>query len=140
MEKSSDWIRRNPYPEHEEFFKDIEKALGFELFVWQKTLIVEGTYRQSGRTTAEIIRELIAIGDKPIDYSRKQRNMHTDFYIHELLKIKEKLEAAGVKTRPVFLTERDKKNWIQKKEEQKNINDLLEQPRQEGEHKECTEI
>ena len=44
MEERTDapyWIydkENNMFPEYGEFFKKIEKALGFELFTWQKHL------------------------------------------------------------------------------------------------------
>ena len=50
-EKGDGWIYRNPFPEYEELFKRIEAALGFNLFVWQKSFIVMGHFRQYGETT-----------------------------------------------------------------------------------------
>ena len=57
MEKIPEWIYAptNFSPELEKTFAAVEKALGFELFIWQKTFIANTTYRRSGRTTAEIL-------------------------------------------------------------------------------------
>lgn len=56
MEKIPEWIYAptNFSPELEKTFAAVEKALGFKLFIWQKTFIANTTYRRSGRTTAEI--------------------------------------------------------------------------------------
>lgn len=63
MEKIPEWIYAptNFSPELEKTFAAVEKALGFKLFIWQKTFIANTTYRRSGRTTAEILRDLECI-------------------------------------------------------------------------------
>jgi len=50
-------------------FTEIENALGFKLFIWQKTYITRGEWRQIGRSTAESIRRLLQI-DKPLKLYR----------------------------------------------------------------------
>lgn len=46
-------------------FSKIEKALGFRLFVWQKSFILNGEWRQMGMSTAQSIRRLLQV-DKPL--------------------------------------------------------------------------
>ncbi|MCR5404334.1 MAG: hypothetical protein K6E91_11040 [Butyrivibrio sp.] len=46
-------------------FTEIEKALGFKLFIWQKTYITRGEWRQMGASTARSIRRLLQV-DKPL--------------------------------------------------------------------------
>ena len=101
-EKGNGWIYRNPFPEHEELFKRIEAALGFNLFVWQKSFIVMGHFRQYGETTARILRELLDTEAVPLDYTRRCMSHREDFYRQELRKIQERLKDAGIKTRVVF--------------------------------------
>lgn len=56
MDKNMDWIYRPiNEPDLESILAEVEKALGFKLFVWQKTFIATGVFRQYGATTAEII-------------------------------------------------------------------------------------
>lgn len=59
MDKNMDWIYRPiNEPDLESILAEVEKALGFKLFVWQKTFIATGVFRQYGATTAEILREI----------------------------------------------------------------------------------
>lgn len=46
-------------------FTEIENALGFKLFIWQKTYITRGEWRQMGMSTAQSIRRLLQV-DKPL--------------------------------------------------------------------------
>ena len=48
MEKIPEWIYAptNFSPELEKTFAAVEKALGFKLFIWQKTFIANTTYRR----------------------------------------------------------------------------------------------
>lgn len=110
-EKGDNWIYRNPYPEHEELFKRIEAALGFKLFVWQKTFIVMGTFRQYGETTAMILRELLKTDATPLNYTKKTTSRMENFYRRELREIQEMLKNAGIKTRVVFWSEADKRRY-----------------------------
>lgn len=62
MDKNMDWIYRPiNEPDLESILAEVEKALGFKLFVWQKTFIATGVFRQYGATTAEILREFIGV-------------------------------------------------------------------------------
>lgn len=102
MDKNMDWIYRPiNEPDLESILAEVEKALGFKLFVWQKTFIATGVFRQYGATTAEILRELLAVDARPLDYTTRPGSHKGAFYREELLKIKEKLDAAGVPTRKV---------------------------------------
>lgn len=46
----SKWFYRPHYttPELDKKIEDVEKALGFKLFIWQKTYIEYGVFRQYG--------------------------------------------------------------------------------------------
>ena len=114
MDKNMDWIYRTmPMdPDLEKTLEAVEKALGFKLFVWQKTYIEHGYFRQYGATTAEILRELLNVSEAPLDYTRKPSSRMQSIYREELRKIKEKLDAAGIYTRPVFFTKRDKETYF----------------------------
>ena len=100
--KTSDWVYRYTTHFNTCVFEAIEKALGFKLFRWQKSYIEMGQYRCYGRTTAEILKELLESGP-PIDYRRHSRDKREEWYRRELLSIKQKLDAAGVVTREVLL-------------------------------------
>ena len=105
------WIYRNPFPENEELFKHIEAALGFKLFVWQKSFIVKGDFRQYGQTTARILRELLDTEAAPLDFTKQARSHRDNFYKQELREIQEKLQNVGIKTRVIFWSVADKKRY-----------------------------
>lgn len=42
----------------EQWFRDVEKALGFRLLYWQKYYILYGEMHMTGQTTAQILRDL----------------------------------------------------------------------------------
>ena len=96
---------------YEELFKQVENALGFKLFAWQKTYILYGMYRRTGKTTAECLRELLDDEHCPIDYTHPPRNPREEIHRKELLKIKKKLDDAGIRTNPILRTQRDKENY-----------------------------
>ena len=104
------WIYRPIYPE-EEFFKRIEAALGFKLFIWQKAFILTGKFRQYGATTAEILRELLDTKAEPLDYTKPPTNGRAKFYRDNLREIQEKLQRAGIETRAVFWSQREKSSY-----------------------------
>lgn len=95
----------------------VEKALGFRLFAWQKTYIACGQFRQMGVTTAEILRDLLDVSGEPIDYSGRAKSEREKFYRRELHEIKTKLDNAGIPTRTVFFSERDKRAYREKEEQ-----------------------
>ena len=126
MEKIPEWIYKptNFSQELEKTFEAVEKALGFKLFIWQKTFIANTTYRQSGRTTAEILRDLLNISKPPLDYTKPVRNHMARFYREETREIKAKLDTAGIPTRTVFFSRQEKQKYYSEaetREQEKNI-------------------
>lgn len=87
-------------PTLDEWIKKVEDVLGFKLFIWQRTYIENGIFRCYGETTAKILRELSQINKPPINlFEHKRQGRMQRIYCGELMKIKEKLDAAGVQTR-----------------------------------------
>ncbi len=109
--KIDKWIYRAVFPEYEGMFEKIEAALGFKLFVWQKTFIVTGIFRQYGKTTAEILRELLDVAGTPIDYTTRPMNERERFYREETKKIQGRLHNAGIETRVIFWSAGDKRAY-----------------------------
>lgn len=105
-----DWIygRTQMDPALEKTLEAAEDALGFRLFAWQKTYIAHGCFRWYGETTAKILRKLLNVSDPPLDYTKRPSNNLERFYRDELKKMKERLDAAGIPTRPVFFSKQDK--------------------------------
>ena len=126
MDKNMDWIYRTVTMDTdlEKTLEAVEKALGFKLFVWQKTYIERGYFRRYGATTAEILRELLNISEAPLDYTRKPSSRMQSIYREELKEIKKKLDAAGITTRPVFFTRNDKERYLMKKARQHDKEDV----------------
>lgn len=120
MKKIPEWIYMpiNLSPELEKTFEAVEKALGFKLFIWQKTFIAYGTYRKSGRTTAEILRDLLDVSKPPLDYTKPVTNHMERLYREETRQIKAKLDAAGIPTRIIFFSQQEKQNYYSKTEAQ----------------------
>lgn len=79
-------------------FDRIEEALGFRLFIWQKTYIARGQFHSYGRTTAEILRELFDFNkrDEPIDFSKPPHDYHETVYRQHFYHIWKKLIDAGL--------------------------------------------
>lgn len=126
MDKNMDWIYRTVTMDTdlEKTLEAVEKALGFKLFVWQKTYIERGYFRRYGATTAEILRELLNVSEAPLDYTRKPSSGMQSIYREELKEIKKKLDAAGITTRPVFFTRNDKERYLMKKARQQDKEDV----------------
>lgn len=103
-----EWIYRPVNdPLWDSLFEQIEEALGFKLFIWQKTCIMGQGYRCSGQTTADILRKLV--GDCVISdqiYLERPKNRMEDFYQQELIEIKRKMDDKGVISRSVVRRER----------------------------------
>lgn len=117
LSKNAEWIydpvpEETSYPELGKLIKDVEKALGFKLFYWQKCYIMTEKYRQTGDTTAKVLRALLLQTDKPIDFRYAALTNAEGYFRSELLKTKKILDDAGVKTRDVLLP-------IEKKDEDK---------------------
>ena len=98
----------NPNPEYEELFSKIEDALGFKLYAWTKSYIIQGKFRCYGKTTAEILRTLVTdVGKEPIVVPPQSgMHMHERFYYRELSDIYERLNIAGIPTRNVIFRRR----------------------------------
>ena len=96
--KNANWIYESVFPENEEMFKKIEAALGFKLFFWQKAYIITGQFRRYGKTTAEILKELLDVAGTPIDYTKRPSSSREDFYRRETREIQERLHKAGIKS------------------------------------------
>ena len=87
------WLHM-PFPEHEELFQKIEKALGFKLFTWQKSFLITVEYRRIGDTTARSIKQLLE--DKEINLQIPPRNARQRFEQKELLRIYDMLKPTGL--------------------------------------------
>lgn len=117
MDKNMEWIYAPiNEPDLENTLEAVEKAMGLKLFVWQKTFIARGVFRRYGATTAQILRELLAVDDEPLNYTTRQISIMDNFYRAELLKIKEKLEAAGIPTRKVATSKEQLKEYMKEYE------------------------
>lgn len=85
---------------------EIEKALGFRLFFWQKYYMVYQFFRCYGETTAKNLTELITYRDKkPLDFRKMSSNRKERHAQYDLLRLKKKLDDAGIRTREVLLPE-----------------------------------
>ena len=91
-----------------DLIKRIEKALGFRLFLWQKTLILHGSFRQLGSTTATCVRKLIRIKDSGVIKLARPRNALEHFEQRELMHIKTLLDKESIKTNRIQL---DPNSW-----------------------------
>lgn len=87
------WLHM-PFPEYEELFQKIEKALGFKLFTWQKSFLITGTYRRFGDTTARSIKQLLEDGE--INLQIPPRNARQRFEQKELLRLYDQLKPTGL--------------------------------------------
>lgn len=98
-----EWIYKSvTNPVWDSVFEQIEEALGFKLFFWQKTYIMGLGYRHSGQTTADILRKLA--GDCVISgpiYLERPKNRMEHIYQNELIRIKRKLDDKGIISRSI---------------------------------------
>lgn len=92
------------YPIESEI-KIIEKALGYKLFVWQKSLIYSGMLRRTGETTAWAIRQLLTESDIYIgfDYQKPKER----FECKELIKIAALLKDTGLIRAKIHVNKRN---------------------------------
>lgn len=113
--KEIEWIYHTPFENHSWVdFDAVEKALGFRLFGWQKDYILSGcdyAGRRTGKTTAEILHQLLSVNEEPIDFSRPARDNQAYIFKMGCYTIWEKLQKAGIEMRPVFWSMEDKKKW-----------------------------
>lgn len=115
MKVLNDYLRyHNSYctPYEEEKFKEIEKALGFDLFIWQKTFISMGVMRQTGETTARCLRALV-FKDHPIDFSMPPKSAKERCERYSMLQIYEKLNNEGIQTNPIFTSKLQVDRYLQ---------------------------
>lgn len=97
-----EWIYRPVNdPMWDSLFERIEEALGFKLFIWQKTYIMGLGYRCSGQTTAEALRVLVGERISGPIYLERPKNRMEDFYQKELIEIKRKLDDKGIISRDI---------------------------------------
>lgn len=95
-------------------FDAVEKALGFRLFGWQKDYIITGcayASRRTGKTTAEILHQLLSVDEEPIDFSRPAPSTRIAINRQYYRDIWEKLRDAGIPMRLVFWSRGDKKKY-----------------------------
>lgn len=110
------WIYETHFdPEREELYKYVEKALGFKLFVWQKSYIEVGEFRRGGFTTAEHLKTLLNVDYLPLDFTKRATNLKMDIERREIRNIQEKLTEAGIPTRTIFWCEADKRKYEERK-------------------------
>lgn len=115
IDQPPEWLYHSPF-ERDSWvdFDAVEKALGFRLFSWQKEFIDLGcgyADRRTGKTTAQILRQLLQIDEKPIDFSRPAPSKRIDVIRQYYRDIWEKLHDAGIEMRPVFWNKEDKKKY-----------------------------
>ncbi len=99
-------------PEETELFEQVEQALGFKLFKWQKSYIISGKFRRYGKTLAECLRILLAVDGEPLDFSRNTQSQKEMVFRSELREIEKKLKTAGIPTRAIFWNHRDRDNYF----------------------------
>ncbi len=115
MNKNADWIYMplsGQGGELESILEKVEDALGFKLFIWQKTYIAQGHFRKYGATTAHVLKDLLQVDAPPLDYSKRTGNHMQELYRDELKKIKRKLNQAGIPTREVFFSVKEKNDFM----------------------------
>ena len=101
-------------PEIDNLLDQVEKALGFQLFIWQRQYIYTGKKewiggRWTGKTTALILRELLIFteDDEPLDLICPLTK-RAQLYKEEMRKIQQKLDHFLIPTRKVWYDETDK--------------------------------
>lgn len=113
--ENADWIYMplsGQDGELESILEKVEDALGFKLFIWQKTYIAQGHFRKYGATTAQALKDLLQVDAPPLDYSKRTGNHMQELYRDELKKIKRKMNQAGIPTREVFFSVKEKNDFM----------------------------
>lgn len=96
-------------------FEQVEQALGFKLFRWQKSYIISGKFRCYGKTLAECLRILLAFDGEPLDFSYKPKNIKESIFREKLKEIEVKLKAAGIPIRRIFWNKKEKDEYENRK-------------------------
>lgn len=102
----------NVKPDEEELFERVEQALGFKLFAWQKSFIVSGEFRRSGKTLAECLRILLAVDGEPLYFAYPPKNAKESIFRENLKDIEAKLKAAGIPIRRILWSYEEKKEYL----------------------------
>ena len=89
-----------PIPGENENIEEIENALGFRLFVWQKTYLSGQGFRRYGKTTVECLQVLLE-SKEPLKFHGRI-SIKDGIFLKELRGIKEKLDTAGIETRDII--------------------------------------
>lgn len=122
IKQEYEWQHREiGQPTLDELFSKINEALGIELWIWQKTYMTMGTYRQMGATTAQCLRVLLFSETTPLDYSSPPRTAREDCERQQLREIYQKLNEAGIQTRKVFWSREEKRRWYESQTVEKRI-------------------
>lgn len=101
---------------------EIENALGFRLFCWQKYYMVYQRFRCYGETTAKNLTELVTYrNDEPLDFRKKASTHKECCERYDLLRLKKKLDDAGIQTRKVLLPGEPVSSDNKSKEENINV-------------------
>lgn len=102
-EERYSWIYSRPYTLEDSLKNRIESAevaLGFKLFFWQWSYILNGDFRQYGETTAKILRELLLDPNaEPLDFTKPTGIRAEIAYRSELIRVYRTLREKGVRTR-----------------------------------------
>lgn len=122
IKQEYEWQHREMgQPALDELFNKINEALGIELWIWQKTYMAMGVYRQIGATTAECLRTLLFGKTTPLDYSRQPRSKRERCEREQLREIYQKLNEAGIQTRQVFWNREEKEQWHESQTVEKEL-------------------
>lgn len=81
-------------------YEKVERALGFKLFIWQKTFIERGEYRLSGKTTALALQTLLPYNKEPLEL-RRPNSRREQFEQMQIIEIQQKLKAEGIPCREI---------------------------------------
>lgn len=109
MNNAPDWIYADVPTYNNIDYEKVEAALGFKLFIWQKTFIELGHYRRCGRTTARILRELLTDTEQELVLQRPH-SIREKIEQQQLLEIHKKLKENGIKCKTVQQSWRMTKN------------------------------
>lgn len=97
IKQEYEWQHREiGQPTLDELFSKINEALGIELWIWQKTYMTMGTYRQMGATTAQCLRVLLFSETTPLDYSSPPRTAREDCERQQLRGLYQDIDAGMI--------------------------------------------